>query len=428
MTRHRACPLATPARALLGAAAVAALGGMPSAWAQDTNSPYYIGLSQSVNHDSNLLRLGDQQVVPNGYSRADTALSTALLAGFDQSIGRQRLYSGLTVRNDRYSNNPVFNNRSYNVNIGLDWSTAERVSGSLSASANRSLQRFNNVGVSLATEKNLETTKTIGGSVSVGMITEYSLEASASHREVRESLDRPDVRALNYDQDNASLGLRWRPSSNGYVGLGVSLAQGRYPWFSTAASGEFAADRFKRQDLSLTASYMASGASRLDLRISNGKTRYDLNQARNFSGVTGNLAWNWQASGKLKLVTSLSRDTGQDSYATAVFGFPTSANYSRVINTVRVQADHQTTGKISLTTGLTYYRRSLARSIENPLLPLDAEDHERVTTFNFGVRWAPLRSTQLGCDLGNERRRAQDVLLPNMSSRTFNCYGQFVLQ
>jgi len=65
-------------------------------------SPYYIGLSESITHDSNLYRLGDGRPTPSTIqSRGDTSFATALVGGVDQQWGRQRLTGSLNLAHNR---------------------------------------------------------------------------------------------------------------------------------------------------------------------------------------------------------------------------------------------------------------------------------------------------------------------------------------
>ena len=401
--------------------------------AQAQTSPYYIGLSQTLGYDSNLLRLGLEEAPPEGFSKSDSSSTTTLLAGFDQGIGRQRVFANASLRDTRYSRNSVFDNQGYNLRGGLDWSTAERLSGSINFNANRSLQRFNSAEIGFLREKNLETVRSLTASASLGVITAYSLEVSGSRTEVGNSLDQPSVQAREFTQESANIGLRWRPSAVGSVGLSVGSTRGRYPKFRVTVDAQqqptgFEADRFKRDELELSASYRASGASSLDARISSSKTVYDLNEQRDFSGLTGKLAWIWQATGKLVFTTSLTRDTGQESYATAIFTLPATADYSRKNTVWQLTTGYTVSSKISITSSLLYYRGDLVRTIESSLFPLEAEGREKITQLSLGVRWTPLRSTMLGCDVGNQNKRGEGALGVSLRGTTFSCYGQLTLQ
>ncbi len=417
--------LATPLRAAAVAGAITAAG-----LALAESSPYYVGASQTFGHESNLLRLNEGAAVPDGYSRSDTFSSTALLAGIDQPFGRQRLRGDVALRANRYNDNDVFNNQSYTANLALDWATVNRLSGTLSGSANRALSSFNRQEVGLLREKNFEDTRTLDASVRLGVVTQYSLMASAGHRQVDNSLNEDRVQSRNFQQDTGSLGVRWQPSSLITLGLGVRTTQGRYPQFQRLADGSFQADRFKRNDIDLTADYRASGASTLNARLSSGKTEYDLASQRNFSGLTGSLNWGWQASGKLRINTSVSRDTGQDSYAVSVFNTPAIADYSRVNTTLRVGADWAATSKIAITTSLASSQRDLVRSLPAQAgQSVNDSGRERSTAFNIGARWAPTRSSLVGCNASTDRITGSGVLAStNVKGTGINCYGQLTLQ
>jgi hypothetical protein len=411
-----------------GAVAALSLGGPAHA----ETSPWYLGASQNVTHDSNVLRLAAGQETPAGYSRADNVLSTALLAGLDQPFGRQRLYSNLTLRTNRYRGNPRFNNTSYSALVGLDWSTVERISGSLAFNANRALQSFSTDLFTTERATNLESTESLNGSINVGLVTEYSLVLSGGHVRVHNSLQDAGIKSREFNQDNAEVGLRWRPSAATSIGLSVATTQGRYPKFTTQASGEYQADRYTRNDVVLALALQPTGASRVDLRIANGKTTYDLNQRRDFSGVTGSVAWSWQVTGKVNLNSSYARDTGQDSYIYAVrsqtSNSPITTDYSRVTSTLRLRASYEATAKIGLTAGVNYYSRDLVNTINDPSIPFNASGQDRTTTLSLGGRWAPRRYGLLGCDVSSERRKGNGPLTSDLTAKTLSCFGQFTLQ
>jgi hypothetical protein len=404
------------------------LAGLVALPAAAESHPYYIGVSESISHDTNLLRLADGQEANTGYTRADTTMSTAFQAGIDQPFGRQRVNANLSLRDVRYRANSQFNNQGYTGSLGVDWSTAERISGSLSANANRSLSSFNNYQVGLLADKNYEDTQGLNAQVNVGLVTQYSLEFTAGHRAVSNTLDNVFLQSRNFQQDTGGFALRWRPSGISSFSLGVHDTRGRYPKFRFA-NGEYQADRYKQTTVDLTASLVPSGASTVDFRIGQSQTRYDLNSARNFSGLTGTLGWNWQATGHFRLGTRLSRDTGQDSYATTVFGnVPGSSDYSRLVNTFRMEGSYDYSAKIAYTASWQVAQRTIVQTIVNPLLPLNASGKDSTNSYAIGVRWAPLRTVSLGCDATRDQRSASGDLTTPLHSTGLSCFGQLQFQ
>ncbi len=169
-------------------------GGVLPWCAQAQSSPYFLGVSQTFGSDDNLLRLGENDVAPEGYAKADTFSTSTLLAGFNQGIGRQRVFANLSLRDTRYSRNDIFNNQGYSLRSGLEWATVERLSGGVNLSASRNLQRFGSAEIGFLREKNLETVRTLSTRVSLGLVTEYSLELSGGRTEVSNSLQQPTSR------------------------------------------------------------------------------------------------------------------------------------------------------------------------------------------------------------------------------------------
>jgi hypothetical protein len=432
--RHR---LRQPLRATAVAACLIATGLVLA-----ENSPYYVGIAQSFGHESNLLRLADGQATPAGASQADTLSSTALLAGIDQPFGRQRLKGDLTLRMNRFNNNDRYNNESYAANLGLDWATANRLSGGLQASANRNLSSFNVQQQGTLLARNYEDTRALEANARLGVVTQYSLAASLGHREVENTLNQPGIQARNFQQNSGSLGLRWQPSSLLTLSLGVRATDGRYPQFRQLSGGGFEADRFRRDDLELGADYQASGSSMLNVRLSNGKTTYDLATQRNFSGVTGSLNWAWQPTGKLRFNTTLLRDTGQESYAANVAAAtgtagtpstPVTADYSRINTSLRLAAEWAATSKVAVTANVATTRRNLVASIpDNQGRLRDGTGTERTNSLSLGARWAPTRASSVGCTVSTDRFNQSGTGSLAGSSRikgdAFNCYGQITLQ
>lgn len=412
-------------RRIAGAAAVLLAAGV-----QAETSPYYIGVTETYSHESNLLRLADGVMAPDGFSRSDSLWTTALIAGFDQPFGRQHGYANLSVRDTHYSRNSTYNNLGYTGTAGLDWSTAGRLSGSLVGTAQRQLYAFNSgYGQSLLTQRNLQDIETVNSNFALGLVTRYSLLLSVGHVDVKNSLDDPNIKSLNYKQDSASLGLQYRPSSATQLSVTYGETRGRYPQYQLTASG-YQADRFKQPKLEVGATLDPSAASHFESYIGYSKTRYDLNQPRDFSGITGRVVWFWQPRGRTRFNLRLARDTGQNAYAyTAFFGLPGTSDVSQVYTTLRLGADYDLSPKITLNAGWTVVDRKISNTLTDPFFgPRELNGKDRSQVFAVGARWAPLRSVLVGCDASTERRTASGDITSPLRNTAFSCLAQFQLQ
>jgi outer membrane protein assembly factor BamA len=248
--------------------------------------------------------------VPDGQARDSSTIAiTTLLGGLDQPIGRQRLYGSATLRHLSYSGASALNNQAYDLNLGLDWSTVERVSGRVQAQASRRLDQatiLDRNSLTLVGAKNQQKTEGLNATVRVGTVTPLTLEGSLAWR--RQDMSLTELSNQDYDSTAVSLGLRYRFSGALSAGAALRHTENDYPrWSATEGN------RIKRDDLDLNATWVASGASTLNARLSLGESRHSASSQQGFSGATGALAWDWRPTGKLKLDTTLQRDTGVES-------------------------------------------------------------------------------------------------------------------
>ena len=327
-------PLIAHHRLAVLAAAAASL--LCSAVAHAQSSPYYIGVSQSLGYESNLYRVGGNQGLPAGaQKKSDTISSTSLVAGVDQTWGRQRLSGSGSVNVNRYASNDQLNYNGYGLNLGLDWATVERLSGRLAVSADRSLRSYDPAAQGGGTsERNVEDNNLFSGTVRIGVVTRLTGEASLSRRSVRYTAATYD--GYEYDQTSGSLGVRYR--LGGATTVGLAWREASYAYVTSA-------NDFKRRDIDLTGTWDPSGLTNLYARLSSTRASYDVTTASNFSGATGELRASTQISGKVRLNARVSRDLGQASSTFDFQGLPGATDFNRTVHRLargcRLRAERQ---------------------------------------------------------------------------------------
>jgi len=400
-----------------GLVAAAAAGCMHAALAQQGSSPYSIGVAQTFSHESNLLRVRDGQVAPQGFSAGDTVSSTALVAGVDQSFGRQRLSGSAVLRANRYNKNEDFNSSGYSLNLGLDWETIERLSGRVGLGADRNQRpdlrdRFGR----FIAGGNAEDTQRLTAVARLGLAGPLSLEAGFNYTDV--SYESPLAAYAEYRQVGGSLGVRYRLGGATSVALAYRAADIDYPNLLVSLANP--RDKRKRQDIDLNLVWVPSGASRLDLTLSQGRTRYDQLNERDFEGTTGAVVWSYNPGGRLRGNLRLARDTGQNSdLATSAF--------SQTTDTLRIGADYDITGKIVASASVQHYRRALDGS---GVFVSGIRGTDTGNNLTLGLRWAVLRSVTVGCQGSYEKRgtNSNPLLNDGYTAKIASCYGQIALQ
>ncbi|HET9641827.1 MAG TPA: hypothetical protein VFP68_00350 [Burkholderiaceae bacterium] len=369
---------------MLIAAVLAALAGRAAAEA----NPYSLGVSQAFTRDSNIFR------APDNFERvSDTISSTGLLGAVDQPFGRQRFYANGLVRYNKYMDHDELNNAGYSLSTGLDWSTINRLSGRLYYAVDRSLANYNSTSNTVIDfrGKNLQKTQQFDAAVQYGLVALLSLEAGYNHHSIDYSaaLFAPS----NFRQDAFSGGLKYRPSGALTLGAGLRTTRGKYPDRPQEV-------RFRRNDIDLTAEWVASGLSTFNARLSYGRIRYANDIGPDFNAVTGTASWDYRPTGKLRFTTSVSRDTGQETrFYSPVLGDIRSATNSRLTTAGQLRALYDVTAKIQLYGAGAYARRTI-----NGIPNLGDQGHDRTRSLGAGVKWLPLRSLQLACDLTREVR------------------------
>jgi hypothetical protein len=402
----------------------------------DEPNPWYFGASETLTHESNLYRIGTNaagqaQTLPPGTSASDLVSNTALIGGIDQPFGRQRARGSINAGQSRYKNNRKLDTPTYTLDLALDWATIERFSGTLSLGARQSQAKYDTVTTNgvVATRPNVANNRNIEALGRMGLVSKLSIEARLGYSEVRYSA--VDYQRNDYQQQVASLGINFRPS--GLLTLGSALRQtrGEHPKFQPLGADQYLADNFTRNDLDFSANWQPSQVSQLTGRLSATRTHYASQSLRDSDATTGNLAWNWQPTGKLKLRTELRRDYGQDGQL-ADFGAIAGSgvvDYNRTSTTLRLSADEQISAKTSLTAAIQQAHRTLVNTAVVPAGTLATENGgDDTLTVSLGARWAPSRSTLLGCNLSREQRRTDSTLSTNLNAAVLGCFGQITLQ
>lgn len=375
-------------RALAGAALSCAIG----AQAQTSEpSPYGVGVSETLTHESNL----DRDV--SGAEKADWVSVTALNFSLDQPIGRQRLRGNAALQLNRYRDHDERNGGGHDVSLQLDWETIENLSGQLGV---QSVDRQYRYGLDSAQPfdgKNDERTQSAFARAKWGGMGLWSLTAGAN------VLDRSySVAAFDdvnkFRQWSAEAGGGYRPSPD----LGFALVA-RHTRITRPDTPALAGDDVGRNDIEATATWQASGASRLEGRLTRSSENHSVVADNDF--WTGALSWDWAPSAKLRFLTRVLRDTegGSGNIASPEATMPASPAGAQLRDALEWSTQWTLSPKVNMLAAAQWSRRHLkGLGGETGTELVTATD--RTTGLSLGVRYTPLRSLDFGCDLRSEKR------------------------
>jgi hypothetical protein len=411
---------------LIGGAATAQTA--PTSTASDPN-PYYLGVSQAITHDSNVTRS------PNGPS--DTYSSTSLLGGFDQPIGRQRLFANGSVSVNRYMDQDQLNNTSYSLSGGLDWQTVGDLSGSLNAGVGRFLSAPAASSLVPTTNRNVGDTKNFNALARWGGAGRLSVEGSYGHSEVEYSA--PEYATSNSKTDSGSLGLFYRPGGNLRLGIAGRVTKTKTPQAFAIIGGGFQANDVKSKNLDFLVDYELTGLLTTNARISYTKQTNSGITDADFSGVTGTISLTYRPTAKLSFTGYAARDVGFNSslYSTVgiIFIDPTTpiltpisglSQSNQITNSVGLNVGYLATAKVTANASVRYARARLITTIVTPGSNQAAPDTTDVLkTAQLGAIWAVSRNWSLTCNVAHEARDVSGAVVYDYTANSIGCAGQY---
>lgn len=401
-------------------------------------SPWYIGAAQVFTYQNNIYSSASGEI--------DSAISTTnLVGGFDQPIGRQRVYGSATVGYNYYFNEAVrqLNYTSYGINVGMDWETVERLSGTVRLAANQGLANYATAEAPEITERNIQNLGLGALTARYGITPRIALDAGYEYRKLDYSA--PAYANQEYSQNVYTLGLRYGQSGALSLGVGLRLAKADYPFYQpiyqlgpdgnpVLVDGQpiiigYAADESTGKYVDFFGSWTPSGLSTLDVRLSLSDISHTLNQGSDFNGLTGAIGWNYQPTGKITTRVSLVVAPGTGSTFYAFTGGPTLVENSTLNGTLRLSATYAATGKTSMNGFV-----ALSRNRYGQVTPTGTEYGTDLTTFvGLGVTYLPTRNITLGCSMNYTTRSASQEAIAlgqsyDYSGSSVSCSGQIVLQ
>jgi hypothetical protein len=394
------------------------------------SNPFYFRASETLTYDSNVFRVPESQ----GRSR-DGISSTNLTAGIDQPYGRQRWLASAGLTANVYKNQDLLNNTGYDLLLGLDWSALSRWSGDVRIESTQQLADFENYGAQFNVDrrKNLERDNTVNLRAQYGLAALWVLEGSLAHRDVNFSDNAFDDR--EYRQDQVGFGAAYQPSDLLRLGLAARYTDGRYP--QGTGTGP---DKFKRDDIDLTANWKASGLSTIDARISATHENHTPLDQRDFRGVTGSIGWNYRPTGKTTIDVRLARDTGTRGNGVPVQIDPTvTASYltdARLSNRIDAAVRWDATAKITVRARAAYSRdrfddRFTTNVAGQGGIARVNGDSGNTRNYLVGVSYQATRAWSFGCEAGH-RARSTPVFIGttayNYDADIASCNAQLMLQ
>lgn len=374
------------------------------------SSPYTFSLSQTITHDSNVLR------APAASAKSDTLSTTGLSAVVSERIGRQRLRGNLGVQVVRFGDTQALNHVVPSAGLTWNWETVERLQGDIGFNHTQQLYREGTSSAAAAQGKNVERTTDAFARVRLGVVTEWTLEGGLAAARRDYTLAAYAAQALR--RQSVDVGVRYQPQPDLSLRALVRQNSGKYPNYSATLG----ADEFDRTDLEGQVNLRLSGATVVDARLARSRETHSQAALRSSSLWSGGVGAQWQPTGKLGLTARLTRDTdaGNQEFLSGA-----AASDSRLSTRVELGARWAATDKIGVGLGWQDTRRDLQNSISSTQLVADDESR----TLSVNASYQLMRTLGLGCAFTDQRREVSGSTLLSYpyTARTLSCSAQLTL-
>lgn len=292
-----------------------------SVFAAEPEDPLNFVFGADVRYEDNLFRV-DEDTSLGEASKHDIAHTYSAGIKLDKLYSLQRFQVDATVTENRYQDNDFLNWKGFNYRAAWLWSLTPRVTGTLLATRNETLNNFGdfrrvdpNTGStrnlsSIQTNERREFTADVllwGGWHVVGGVSEVESRNSQSFNEVGD-----------FTQDSAEFGGRYvfpsgteitlvRREATGDYNRGVDLSR-------QLDTGYDQSETEAKLDWTIT------GKSRITARLGYVDREHKNFTQRDYDGMTGLLAWIWTPTGKLLINTAISRNLYSFQESNAVAG------------------------------------------------------------------------------------------------------------
>ena len=381
-----------------------------SALAAEPEDPLNFIIGADVRYEDNLFRV--EEGTPLGEaSKHDLVHTYTAGIKLDKLYSLQRFQVDARVTENKYQENDFLDWKGFNYRAAWLWKLTPRVSGTLLATRNETLNNFGdfrridpNTGStrslsSIQTNERREFTADVllwGGWHVVGGVSEVESRNSQSFNEVGD-----------FTQDSAEFGGRYVFPSGTEITLVQRESKGDYnrPIDTTRQldSG------YDQSETEAKLDWRVTGKSHLTARLGYVDREHDNFTERDYTGPTGLLAWRWMPTGKLLVNTALSRNiySFQESNTILIGGIPTfsAGDYSYsyyVADTFTVSPIWGITDKTSLRFRYDYSERDFRGDID----PNGPSRRDIVQSMTLSAEWQAMRTLLVSAVARREDRNS----------------------
>lgn len=365
-----------------------------------------INLFSRIGYDDNVFRLSADAptlAVTGSESRGDVITTLGLGASVDWRVGRQRLLVDATVTDNHYSRFGFLDYPGWDLRGTFNWELGNESFGEINYASTRALTSFGDFRQPV---KNIQTLERTGVTGYYRLFPRFRVKVGASR--VSLTNDTPE-RAVNDREEKAyEAGIQFQSSHSNLLGVQVRHTDGRFPNRQLIAGSSFDGT-YRQTDLEGTIDWKPSGASRLVGHLGYTSRSHDELAARDFSGPSARLRYEWRPTGKLGFDLGLRREIGAFEDTESSYVLTQAASIGSVWHA---------TGKISANVRIERRTREYLGDPAFVVLGQPARE-DTIDTATLGMTYEALRNLQFSLSLTREERSSNRPQLDYRSNSVF---------
>lgn len=362
----------------------------------DEKDVFNVSAGASITFDDNLFRLPDSasaSEVLGKSQRSDRIFTTNAGIKIDKPYSLQRFQVEANAVDNRFDNYSYLDYTAFNYRAAWLWQLTPNIKGTLSADQQQVLNSFAEF---RGTNNELNRTRSIqtnenrifdvdaligGGWHLLGGITELHSRNSITFNAVGD-----------FVQTGANVGIKYVAPSENSIALVQRAFNGNYQGRALDAVNQLDTG-FKHRETELQVNWRLTGKSLIDAKIGYLDREHDNFGSRDYDGMTGKLAYNWQPTGKLGITTSLARN---------IYSFQQSINSYYVADTFAIAPVWEVTEKTNISMRYDYSQRDYRGAVQ----PIAEHRKDYVQSLMLAAEWKPLRTVTVTGALRREMRNS----------------------
>jgi len=358
-------------------------------------------IGAAMRYEDNLFRI-DDDTDPRGIAgksrRSDLITTTNIGIKIDKLYAQQRFQLDLEAIKNDYQTYDYLDFTAKNYRAAWLWHLTPNLSGTILLDRQQSQSSFAdflNGNNQVIQQQSLQTNESrvfnadwlVGGGLHLlGGVSEFrSRNDSAAFNAVGD-----------YVQDGVEVGVKYVARSENSISLIQRESTGDVNGRPVNPFTQFDSG-FKQRETEAELNYRLTGKSYIDARLGYIKREHDNFPSRDYDGIDGQVAYIWTPTGKLRIVSSLSRSYG--SYQQAF-------NSYYISDTLAIAPVWEVTAKTKIRAKYSYSERDYHGAISLAGVPEGELREDKVQALSLAAEWQATRSILVTGTLQHEVRNS----------------------